>query len=117
MGEENIFRMLSDFYAELGKSEIRRLFPADLEAASRKSAEFFIGLLGGPPVYVQKHGSPRLRARHLPFEIDESARTTWLACFDRILEDAEKKYAFPPQHLQGFKEFLVGFSGWMVNKG
>ena len=117
MGEKNIFRMLSDFYAELGKSEIRRLFPADLEAASRKSAEFFIGLLGGPPVYVQKHGSPRLRARHLPFEIDESARTTWLACFDRILEDAEKKYAFPPQHLQGFKEFLVGFSGWMVNKG
>lgn len=116
MGAENIYKMLSDLYAELGKSEVRRLFPADLEAASRKSAEFFIGLLGGPPVYVEKYGSPRLRARHLPFEIDEQARKVWLECFNRILEGAEAKYAFPPQHLQSFKEFLVGFSGWMVNK-
>jgi len=116
MGADNIYKMLSDLYAELGKSEVRHLFPADLEAASRKSADFFIGLLGGPPVYVQKYGSPRLRARHLPFEIDENARKIWLACFERVLEDAVKKYSFPPQHLAGFKEFLVGFSGWMVNK-
>ncbi len=116
MGEDNIYKMMSDFYAELGKSELRSLFPADLEAASRKSAAFFIGLMGGPPIYIEMYGSPRMRARHLPFEIDEQARQIWLACFNRILEGAETKYGFPPQHLPGFKDFLASFSGWMVNK-
>jgi hemoglobin len=116
MGEANIYKMMSDFYAELGKSEVRNLFPPDLEAASQKSAAFFIGLLGGPPVYVEKYGSPRMRTRHLPFEIDEHARQVWLACFGRILEGADVKYGFPPQHLPGFKDFLVSFSSWMVNK-
>ena len=74
MGEANIFRMMSDFYKELEKSDIRRLFPPDMEEASKKSAMFFVGLLGGPPLYLQKYGSPRMRARHLPFEIDEKAR-------------------------------------------
>jgi hemoglobin len=116
MGEANIYLMMADFYKELGASEVRRLFPPDLEAASRKSAAFFIGLLGGPPIYIEKYGSPRMRARHLPFEIDEQARTVWLACFNRVLEGAETKYNFPEQHLQGFKDFLVSFSAWMVNK-
>jgi hemoglobin len=116
MGEGNIFRMLSDFYQELEKSEIRALFPPDMEAASRKSALFFVGLLGGPPLYAQTYGPPRMRARHLPFEIDESARQVWLDCFNRILSDAPAKYGFPPEHLEGFKKFLENFSSWMVNK-
>jgi len=115
MGEANIFRMISDLYKEIEKSEIRHLFPADMEAASQKSAAFFVGLLGGPPIYVEKYGSPRMRARHLPFVIDERARHTWLGCFERTLEGAETKYQFPAQHLEGFREFLKGFSAWMVN--
>jgi hemoglobin len=116
MGETNIFKMMSDLYKELEKSEVRNLFPADMEEASKKSALFFVTLLGGPPLYLQKFGSPRMRARHLPFEIDERARQVWLGCFDKVLEGAEMKYHFPPQHLEGFREFLKSFSAWMVNK-
>jgi hemoglobin len=116
MGEDNIFRMMLDFYMELEKSEIRHLFPSNMQEASKKSAAFFVGLLGGPPLYLQQYGPPRMRARHLPFEIDEPARQIWLRCFDNVLEGAEAKYKFPPQHLQGFKDFLKSFSAWMVNK-
>lgn len=116
MGEANILRMIADFYAELEKSEIRSLFPADLETSSRKTGLFFVGLLGGPPLYIEKYGSPRMRARHLPFEIDERARQIWLACFQKTLENAESEYGFPVEHLQGFKDFLTSFSAWMVNK-
>jgi len=49
MGEAAIFRMLSDFYAELGCPPIRPMFPGDLEESSKKSARFFVQLLGGPP--------------------------------------------------------------------
>ena len=116
MGEANIFKMLLDLYKEIEKSEIRHLFPADMEEASKKSAAFFVTVLGGPPLYFERFGSPRMRARHLPFEIDEHARQVWLACFERVLEGAESKYQFPPQHMPGFKDFLKNFSAWMVNK-
>lgn len=116
MGEDNIFRMMADFYKELESSEVRHLFPPDMEEASKKSAAFFVTLLGGPPLYFEKYGPPRMRARHLPFEIDDEARQIWLSCFRRTLDGADQKYAFPKQHLEGFQEFLEGFSAWMVNK-
>src|SRR5262244_1353044 len=116
MGEENIFRMMSDFYIELEKSEVRHLFPADMEGASKKSAAFFVTVLGGPPLYFEQYGPPRMRARHLPFEIDEHARQVWLRCFENVLEGADAKYQFPLEHLQSFKDFLKNFSAWMVNK-
>jgi hemoglobin len=116
MGEENIFRMLSDFYRELEMSEIRHLFPQDMEEASKKSAAFFVGVLGGPPLYLQRYGPPRMRARHLPFEIDEKARQVWLACFERTLQNAAEKYRFPLEHMESFRTFLRNFSAWMVNK-
>jgi hemoglobin len=116
MGEENIFRMMSDFYKHLEKSAIRHLFPADMEEASRKSALFFVTVLGGPPLYLEKYGPPRMRARHLPFEIDETARQVWLACFEKTLEGADAKYRFPMEYMDSFKQFLKSFSAWMVNK-
>ena len=115
MGQENIFAMLADFYKVLEVSEIRQMFPRDMARASRKSAAFFVGLLGGPPLYHQQYGNPMMRARHMPFAIDEAARQVWLACFDAVLADAPEKYNFPAEHLPTFRDFLVGFSGWMVN--
>lgn len=115
MGEDGITQMLEDFYRELEQSSLRAMFPADMVAASRKSAAFFVGLLGGPPLYHQRHGNPAMRARHMPFAIDEAGRREWLRCFDAVLEDAPARYGFPPEHLPGFRAFLHGFSAWMVN--
>ena len=116
MGEENVFKMLEDFYLELGKSSIAHMFPKDLIAASHKSAAFFVGLLGGPPLYHQRYGAPMLRARHLPFAINDESRIEWLRCFDLILDNATAKYSFPAEYIEGFRTFLYGFSTWMVNR-
>jgi hemoglobin len=115
MGQDNIFKMMEDFYGELEQSSLRRLFPEDMVAASKRSAAFFVGLLGGPPLYYQLYGPPMIRARHLPFPIDEAARREWLACFERVLDRAVENYNFPEEHLPGFRAFLEGFSSWMVN--
>jgi hemoglobin len=115
MGQANIFRMMADFYGELEQSSLRRLFPEDMAAASKRSAAFFVGLLGGPPLYHQLYGPPMMRARHLPFPIDEAARREWLTCFERVLDRAVENYNFPEEHLPGFRAFLEGFSSWMVN--
>lgn len=115
MGEANILRMMEEFYGELERTSLRPLFPADMVAASRRSAAFFVGLLGGPPLYHQRYGNPMMRARHLSFPITLRAREEWLACFDRVLAHAPERYAFPAEYLPGFRAFLEGFSLWMVN--
>jgi len=118
MGEENIKKMIFDFYQKLSQSKIKHMFPEGdgLEFAAEKSFFFFVGLMGGPPLYHQKIGQPMLRRRHLPFAIDEAARLEWLACFKDVLVDARVKYQFPEEHLGGFVYFLDRFSTWMVNK-
>ncbi|HMA91895.1 MAG TPA: hypothetical protein VKP30_04370 [Polyangiaceae bacterium] len=115
MGREAIYRMIGDFYQQLERSAIRNMFPPDMQESARRSGAFFVQLLGGPPEYNQQHGNPRMRARHLPFRINESARLEWLACFERVLVNAETEYGFPAEHLEGFRRFLDGFSKWMVN--
>jgi hemoglobin len=115
MGRDNIYRMLEDFYRGLETASIRGLFPKDLARASRKSAAFFVQLLGGPQEYSDRFGPPRMRARHMPFRITQQARDAWLACFERVLDRAVADYGFPEQHLPGFRQFLRDFSMWMVN--
>jgi hemoglobin len=115
MGRDNIYRMLEDFYRELGTSPISAMFPKDLVQSSRKSAAFFVQLLGGPQEYTELRGPPRMRARHLPFRITPRAREEWLGCFERVLTSATTDYGFPAEHLDGFRNFLRTFSAWMVN--
>ena len=115
MGESCIFKMLEDFYLELEKSSIRHLFPEDMKVASERSAAFFVSVMGGPPLYQELYGPPMMRKRHMAFPIDEAARIVWLTCFKVVLQDADKKYRFPMQHMDGFVHYLEKFSSWMVN--
>ena len=41
---------------------------------------FLTSWTGGPQLYIERYGHPRLRARHLPFAIGESERDLWLYC-------------------------------------
>ena len=58
MGQENIVRMVEDFYRELERSPLRSMFPADMMAAAHKSSAFFVGLLGGPPSTISATATP-----------------------------------------------------------
>lgn len=66
---------------------IRAMHPDDLSGSRDKLFEFLSGWLGGPSLYVAKHGHPRLRMRHAPFAVDASARAAWMACMDVALAD------------------------------
>ena len=115
MGQDNILAMLRAVYKEIAGSPIRPMFAQDLAASAEKIGLYFVGLLGGPPLYQDRYGPPMLRKRHLPFPIDEPSRAVWLACFDRVLDRAVADFGFPAEHLPGFRHFLHVFSAWMVN--
>jgi hemoglobin len=67
--------------------DIRRLHPTDLAGSEDKLFMFLSGWLGGPQLYVERHGHPRLRARHLPFPIDSRARDQWLMCMRQAMDE------------------------------
>jgi len=66
---------------------IRALHPETLDDSREKLFMFLTGWMGGPPLYIERFGHPRLRARHLPFPIGESERDQWLMCMNKALEE------------------------------
>jgi len=119
MGEGAIRRLIRDFYGRIASDErIASLFPkgeAMLAEAAERSADFFVFLFGGPPLYQKRWGRPMLRARHLPFRIDEAGRAAWMECFRAAADDAVGRGDWTASDAEGVCEFLEGFSGWMVN--
>ena len=90
-GEDNIRKLVDRFYDLMDTSPeaagIRGLHPPDLTESREKLYLFFVGWMGGPPLYVTRFGHPRLRARHIPFPIGASERDEWLRCMRQAIKD------------------------------
>jgi hemoglobin len=52
--------------------------PEDLGPARRRLTLFLAQYWGGPSLYGEERGHPRLRMRHAPFEIGSDERDRWL---------------------------------------
>ncbi len=50
-------------------------------------AMFFVGWLGGPQDYIEKHGHPRLRMRHGRVPINTAMRDAWLRTMRTAMDD------------------------------
>ena len=92
IGGEDVVRKLVDRFYDLMDQEqsfhgIRELHAKNLKASRDKLFMFLSGWLGGPQLYVEKYGHPRLRQRHLPFAIGESERDQWLTYMTQAMED------------------------------
>ncbi|MCX7193407.1 MAG: group II truncated hemoglobin [Proteobacteria bacterium] len=90
-GADKIRELVKRFYQfmdELPESYgIRRMHAENLQGSEDKLFKFLNGWMGGPDLFVQEYGHPMLRRRHLPFQIDISARDQWLMCMNLALND------------------------------
>ena len=66
---------------------IRKMHAASLSGARSKLFKFLSGWLGGPDLFVQEYGHPRLRQRHFPFAIGVSERDQWMLCMNKALDE------------------------------
>jgi len=105
-GEQGMRKLVDRFYQlmdELPEArEIRALHPADLTHAKEPLFMFLSGWLGGPPLYEERFGHPRLRQRHMSFPIGEAARDAWMLCMTRALDDVVADAALRIQLTQSF---------------
>ncbi len=90
-GDAAIRKLVDRFYAlmdELPEAyAARKIHPADLTESGNKLFDFLSGWLGGPQRYIEKHGHPMLRRRHLPYSIGPQERDEWLLCMRLALEE------------------------------
>ncbi|MEO1060997.1 MAG: globin [Actinomycetota bacterium] len=71
--------LVDRFYAGVEADErLRPLYPDDLTESRLDLAEFLSQYWGGPPIYSDRKGHPRLRMRHGGFAIGEAEKTAWL---------------------------------------
>jgi hemoglobin len=78
-GRTKVHAIVDDFYRRVAADPIQRaIYPEDLEPGIRKLKLFLEQWLGGPSVYSDLYGHPRLKRRHFPFVIDELAAGRWL---------------------------------------
>lgn len=66
---------------------IRKMHAASLSGARSKLFKFLSGWLGGPDLFVQEYGHPRLRQRHFPFAIGAAERDQWMLCMNKALDE------------------------------
>jgi len=114
-GEEKLRSLVQSFYQymdELSEAKkVRDMHAPNLKGAEDKLFMFLSGWMGGPSLFIEKFGHPRLRQRHINFVIDESARDQWMLCMKHALDDVVEEKELRDELMQA----LYGVADFMRN--
>lgn len=115
-GEAGVRVLVNRFYDIMDSSpeakDIRAFHAASLKQSREKLFMFLSGWSGGPQLYIEKYGHPRLRMRHMPFSIGERERDQWLWCMNRALDESD----FLPTVKEYLKSRFTETADFMRNK-
>ena len=115
-GEAGLRSLVDRFYDVMDSSPeaatIRALHPKSLKQSREKLFMFLSGWSGGPSLYLEKYGNPRLRQRHMPFLIGTLERDQWLWCMDKALSDSQ----IHPTIVENLKTRFADVADFMRNR-
>jgi len=113
-GEAFFADLVSAFYAQVAIDPILRpMYPeSDLKAAATRLQWFLEQYWGGPSIYQENRGHPRLRMRHAEFHINLAAHDAWVNAMRTALEGMEMK----PEHREELWSYLEMAAAAMINQ-
>lgn len=115
-GAEKLREMVERFYdlmeLEPEFAGIHAMHPKPNDSSRDKLFWFLSGWMGGPDLFVEQFGHPRLRARHLPFAIGGSERDQWLRCMGWAMQDVGIAQELQQHLMNSFFQT----ADWMRNK-
>lgn len=91
---------------------LRALHPATLDGSRDKLYWYLSGWMGGPDLFIERFGHPRLRARHLPYSIGIEERDQWLRCMAWAMQDLQLEQALQQRLMESFYQT----ADWMRNR-
>lgn len=94
LGGEPVLRRLTQRFYEIMAAlpevqGVRQMHPENLRGSEEKLFMFLSGWLGGPNLFIERYGHPRLRMRHFPFKIGKSERDQWMLCMVQAFDELE----------------------------
>lgn len=94
LGGEPVLRRLTQRFYEIMAAlpevqGIRQMHPENLRGSEEKLFMFLSGWLGGPNLFIERYGHPRLRMRHFPFKIGKSERDQWMLCMVQAFDELQ----------------------------
>jgi hemoglobin len=114
-GEIGVRQLVHRFYElmnELPEAwEVRRMHPESLVNSEQNLFEYLSGWFGGPTMYTDKKGHPRMRMRHAPYAVTPSAKNEWMLCMSQSLTEQVQDVAFRDHLIATF----AGLADHMVN--
>lgn len=115
-GDDGVKKLVDRFYDLMDEDPntqgVRAMHAKSLRSSRAKLYKFLSGWLGGPDLYIQEYGHPRLRRRHMPFEIGASERDQWMSCMNKALEEQVED----PLMLDQLKASFYKVADFMRNK-
>jgi len=114
IGEDGFARLVGAFYRQVPHDDILGAMypPGELAAAEIRLRDFLIYRFGGPQRYIEERGHPRLRQRHMPFRVDQTARDRWMQLMDNAFAEA----ALPAEVESYLRAFLDQTATFMINQ-
>lgn len=114
IGETGLSRVVEGFFRRVPSDPVlSRIYPpADLAGAANRLRGFLIYRFGGPWTYIEERGHPRLRMRHAPFDIDQSAADAWVAAMLQSVDEA----SLPPEASATLRKFFTDTASFLINR-
>lgn len=105
LGADGIRNLVDHFYDLMDSSPsysaLRKMHAADLSGIRTRLSDYLVGWMGGPQLYLEKHGSVCMTGPHKAFWIGPDERDQWVACMYEamdsiVMEDQVKEMLRKP---------------------
>jgi len=89
IGAEKIEELVNAFYPKVyADPDLIPIFDiVEIHEIMRKQRLFLIQFTGGPALFSEEFGPPRMRYRHLPHEITPTRARAWLRCMKEAFQE------------------------------
>ena len=113
--EEGLKTLVQNFYQYMEEScatkECLELHPLENGKIPQSSKDklfmFLSGWLGGPNLFIENIGPPRMRARHMKFKITNQEKEQWLLCMQNALNKHPYKVKNKTELLNSFTALAI----------
>lgn len=113
IGADKIEELINAFYPKVyADPNLIPIFKGDIGEIMMKQRLFLTQFTGGPTLYSNKYGHPRMRARHIPHDITPLRAECWLRCMKEAFAEIGLDQTLAGE---AFYERLTQVAGIMIN--
>ena len=114
LGKDGLAAMVAAFYRRVRTDDLMGpMYPDDdWEGSEERLREFLWFRIAQDPTYLLKRGHPRLRMRHMPFQIGIAERDRWLELMGAAMDEV----GVQGESRQWLDDFFAQIADFMRNR-